>query len=93
MINMGLIQGSKVQAVPIIVGVDTVYVHTNIKKLDVRSEFDERETEIYEYNEVQYGKDEYIQLLSESTNESEKYILENDFRLSLLEMGVSENDL
>lgn len=57
--NLGRVKGSAAQALPLIVGKDTVYVHTDIKR-------EEGEMEgLYSYNEIQYEKDEYIKLLSE----------------------------
>lgn len=71
MIDKGLVTGSKEQAVELIVGVDTVYVHTNIIKLE---ETDEQgnTVEVYQYNEIQYDKDEYIKVISEKNTELEE---------------------
>lgn len=68
MIDKGIVHGSESQAKPLIVGVDTVYVHTNITKVETDTE-GKKVDGLYQYNEVQYGKDEYIQLMSEK-NES-----------------------
>ena len=81
--DYGRIRGSKEQAKPLIIGKDTVYVHTDI--VDV-------EDDQCEYNEVQYGKDEYIGLMSEKA-ESEnadvsEMILDIDFRVSTIELGL-----
>ena len=64
MIDKGIVQGSESQAKPLIVGVDTVYVHTNITKVETDAEGKTVEG-LYQYNEVQYDKDEYIQFMSE----------------------------
>lgn len=63
--DMGIIQGSAAQAVPLIIGKDTVYVHTNIERLPPDNEHDN--TERYQYHEIQYDKDEYIRLMDEKT--------------------------
>lgn len=60
MIDVGVIRGSKEQAKELIIGADTVYVHSDIKLVET-----EDDSEVYQYNEVQYTKDEYIHLLSE----------------------------
>ena len=60
MIDVGVIRGSKEQAKELIIGTDTVYVHSDIKLVKT-----EDDSEVYQYNEVQYTKDEYIHLLSE----------------------------
>ena len=84
--DMGIIQGSAAQAVPLIIGKDTVYVHSNIKPV-------EDEEGLFEYHEIQYEKDEYIKLMTEQSNLQDNYLLDVDYRLSLVEMGVNINDL
>ena len=64
MIDKGIVRGSESQAKPLIVGVDTVYVHTNIEQVKTDAEGNAVEG-LYQYNEVQYDKDEYIQIMSE----------------------------
>lgn len=64
MIDKGIVRGSESQAKPLIVGVDTVYVHTNIEQVTTDAERNSVE-DLYQYNEVQYDKDEYIQIMSE----------------------------
>ena len=66
------VRGSAAQAKPLVVGKDTVYVHTNIERI-VDSEMDE-----YQYDEIQYEKDEYIEQMSaslEETHEAVDYLL------------------
>lgn len=64
MIDKGIVRGSESQAKHLIVGVDTVYVHTNIEQVTTDAEGNSVEG-LYQYNEVQYDKDEYIQIMSE----------------------------
>ena len=59
--NMGLVYGSAAQAKPLMIGVDTVYVHTDIQKVD-RMPNGEEVTDMYCYNEVQYTLAEYLDL-------------------------------
>ena len=73
MIDKGIVQGSERQAKPLIVGVDTVYVHTNITKVETDAEGKAVEG-LYQYNEVQYDKDEYIQFMSEKNAALEEQI-------------------
>lgn len=58
--NMGIIQGSAAQAVPLIIGKDTVYVHTDITPV-------EGEEGLFQYHEIQYDKDEYIKVMAEKS--------------------------
>lgn len=67
--------GSAEQAKPLIINIDTVYVHTNIKPINL--EIAEGVTQsFYQYNEIQYTKDEYLQLLNEQTNNANNKIKE-----------------
>ena len=84
--DMGIVRGSAAQAEPLIIGKDTVYVHSNIKPV-------EDEEGLFEYHEIQYEKDEYIKLMAEQSNLQDNYLLDVDYRLSLVEMGVNINDL
>lgn len=68
--EVGRIQGSADQAFPLIVGKDTVYVHTDIQKVETDPSGEKVEN-LYSYNETQYGKDEYIKLLSEEKDRLE----------------------
>ena len=62
MIDVGTVQGSKEMAIPVWVGKSTVYVHDNIHKVE-DPEFPD--SDLYEYHEVQYTKDEYLQMMVE----------------------------
>lgn len=73
--NMGVVKGSEEQAKELIVGFDTVYVHKNIKKLEDGD---------YQYEEVQYDKDEYIELIAEKNKTLEKQV--TDTQLALTEL-------
>ena len=86
MMDMGIVQGSAAMAKPLVIGKDTVYVHTDITPV-------EGEEGLFQYHEVQYEKDEYIKLMAEQSNLQDNYILDVDYRLSLVEMGVNINDL
>ena len=75
--DMGIIQGSAAQAVPLIIGKDTVYVHTDITSV-------EGEEGLFQYHEVQYEKDEYIKLLSEKNDSLDQQL--TDTQLALCEI-------
>lgn len=73
--DMGIVRGSEEQAKELIVGFDTVYVHKNVKKL---------EDGIYQYEEIQYDKDEYIELMASINKILEKQV--TDTQLALTEL-------
>lgn len=80
------VYGSAAQAVPLIVGKTTVYVHTNIE--EVLDEETQEPTGIYKYDEVRYGKDEYIQMMATQTQDItanvDFLLLMNQFTMSAM---------
>ncbi len=84
--DMGTVSGSKAQAVPLVVGYDTVYVHTDIQAIEVDNG-DGTTYTTWQYHEVQYGKDEYLKKVS-----VEKDLLEvqtTDLQLALADVFES----
>ena len=72
MINIGVVHGSAAQAMPLVIGVDRVYVHTDIQRqTDTDPATGETYTD-YTYYEIQYDKDEYIQIMAEQTEQNNK---------------------
>ncbi|GBR74576.1 hypothetical protein NO1_1727 [Candidatus Termititenax aidoneus] len=59
----GIVRGEAEQAKPIVIGKDTVYIHTDIKEYDKLDSNGEKVGVGYEYHEVQYDKDEYLNML------------------------------
>lgn len=88
MIDKGIVRGSESQAKPLIVGVDTVYVHTNIEQVAT-----DDNSEVYQYNEIQYDKDEYTQIMSENITSLFDYSTELLYKVCLLELGIDESDV
>ena len=66
--NYGIVHGGAEQAVPLVVGKDTVYVHTNIIKLEPDPNDEFAPADLYSYEEVQYDKDEYIGFISKKSD-------------------------
>jgi hypothetical protein len=62
--DMGMVWGSAEMAVPLFVGKDTVYVHTDIQEI-----LDFGGSPMWRYHEVQYDKDEYVRLMSEKNDD------------------------
>lgn len=59
---------------------DKVLVRYNIIKVIRVDEIDNKETDMYEYDEIRYKKDEYIQLLKKENNQmwdTLSYIIKN----------------
>ena len=89
MIEIGIVQGAAAQAVPLIIGKDTVYVHTNITPLS-QDKSNYPVDGMYEYYEVQYDKDEYIAILSEKSALQELQLTNTQLALTEIyeSMGV-----
>lgn len=92
MIDCGYVTGSKEQAVELIVGIDTVYVHDDIQLLKKEDE-QGNPVEVYQYHEVQYDKDEYTQIMSENITNLYDYSTELLYKVCLLELGIDESDV
>lgn len=79
--DVGIVHGSEAQAKDIIISVDTVYVHSDIKKVEKK---DEKDPDVWEYHEIQYGKDEYIKLMAEKNTSLEKQVTDTQIALTEL---------
>lgn len=62
MIKLKDVIGSKEASKELVIGKDTVYIHTNIRSYEDKNEADkEKKSELYIYDEVQMSKDEYLE--------------------------------
>lgn len=80
---MGIVQGSAEQAVPLVIGKDTVYVHSDIQQI-LEDDEGNLVMNLFQYHEIQYDKDEYIKLLSERNQLLEEQL--TDTQLALVEV-------
>lgn len=89
MVKIDKVTGSKEASAPLIMNVDTIYVHTNVQKAEVKNELNEllEQADMYEYTERQYTYEEYkenhaqiAQILVDDANDK--------YTLSLVESGV-----
>lgn len=77
--DVGIVYGSAEQAKELIVGMDTVYVHTGIEQVET-----DNDDVLFRYHEVQYTKDEHIRVISEQNNELQQKV--TDTQLALVEV-------
>lgn len=75
--DVGRIIGNEEQAKPLIIGKNTVYVHSNITPIESSDEC----PNLYEYDEIQYDKDEYIKIMSEQNNDLAQQITDTQLAL------------
>lgn len=80
--NYGIVHGGAEQAVPLVVGKDTVYVHTNITKLEPDPNDEFAPADLYSYEEIQYDKDEYIGLISNKNDTLELQLIDTQIALA-----------
>ncbi len=78
---VGRVQGNSEQAKALVIGKDTVYVHTDIKPVEKDGKVVE---DLFSYNEVQYGKDEYIEQMAQQNEKLNSDI--TDTQLALCEI-------
>lgn len=63
MIKLKDVIGSKEASKELVIGKDTVYIHTNIRPYEDKNEIDkEKKSDLYIYDEVQMSKDEYLEM-------------------------------
>lgn len=83
---------STISPKPMVIDEFSVWIHKNITEVS-ENVGEENEFIGYEYDMIQYEKDEYIKMLAEQSNLQDNYLLDVDYRLSLVEMEVNINDL
>lgn len=81
---IGLVHGSAEQAKPLVIGVDRVDVHTDIQEVEITDEVTGETRKEYTYQETQYGKDEYIQLMAEQNTALENEV--TDLQMALCDV-------
>ena len=79
--HIGIVQGNSEQAKELVIGKDTVYVHTNITPVEKDGKIVE---DTFSYDEIQYDKDEYIAIMAAQNAELNASIL--DTQLALCEI-------
>jgi len=67
MMDMGIVRGTKDTAVPFIEDRGTVYIRTHIRQVP-------EEPDVWEYREIQYSFQEYLQLIIERNEELQSFL-------------------
>lgn len=62
MIKLKNVIGSKEASKELVIGKDTVYIHTNIRPYEDKNDDKKEKSELYIYDEVQMTKDEYLEM-------------------------------
>lgn len=62
MIKLKDVIGSKEASKELVIGKDTVYIHSNIRPYEDKNDEKKEKSELYIYDEVQMSKDEYLEM-------------------------------
>ena len=81
--DMGIVTGNGEQAKALVIGKNKVYVHTDITPITEDARGNEV-TDLYHYHEIQYDKDEYIEIIAKQNEELNSGL--TDTQLALCEL-------
>lgn len=88
MIKLKNVIGSKEASKELVIGKDTVYIHTNVRPYEDKNDEKEEKSDLYIYDEVQMSKDEYLEtkqreldLMSNIQNSTEDLLQEIIFKV------------
>ena len=81
---IGTVQGNSEQARPLVIGKDTVYVHTDIVPVEVYDHNGILIEDLFSYTEVQYGKDEYIELMAKQNEKLNSDLIDTQLDASFM---------
>ena len=89
---IGTVQGNAEQAKSLIIGKDTVYVHTDIVPVEEYDHNGKLIEGLFSYTEVQYGKDEYIELMAKQNEKLNSDLTDTQLALCELYEAVGGTD-
>ena len=73
---IGRVRGSGEAAQSVIIGKTTVYVHKNIVKIEEPDEQGNIPEDLYEYDEIQYTLQEYLQIMNDNLTDTQLALTE-----------------
>lgn len=86
MIKLKDVIGSKEASKELVIGKDTVYIHTNIRPYVDKNDEKEEKSDLYIYDEVQMSKDEYLEKFKDNVDQATN--LSND-RITDIESAIT----
>ncbi len=72
MLEIKGVQGSQVSVPEVEVNIDTVYVRTNIQRMSKVDEHTQQKVEYWQYDEIQYTNQEWIQVLTDKNKQMQE---------------------
>lgn len=92
MIKLKDVIGSKLASKELVIGKDTVYIHTNIRPYEDKNDDKEKKSDLYIYDEVQMSKDEYLEKfkdnVDQATNQSNDRLTDIESAITMLLGGM-----
>lgn len=82
--DMGIVYGSKEASAPLIIGKTTVYVHTDVEEYQETLPGSDEVYTGYRYHEIQYTKDEYLQMQADKQLKLEDNVINT--QMAILEL-------
>lgn len=92
MVELKDVHGSKEASAELIIGMDTVYVHSNVRKVTEAGPDGTVPEDLYVYDEIQYEKDEYIKLMADKSSKLESDTAQNRSDIDYLMLVTDNSD-
>lgn len=86
------VHGSKQASRPIIVDKTTVYVHSNVKEETITDEISGDTRTEYVYDEIQYTRQEWEQILSDAKSQTEDSLCQFDSDIDEIKNALCDID-
>ena len=93
MVELKDVHGSKEASAELIIGMDTVYVHSNVRKVTEAGPDGIVPEDLYVYDEIQYEKDEYIKLMADKSAQIESDTAQNRSDIDYLMLVTDNTDV
>lgn len=93
MVELKDVHGSKEASAELIIGYDTVYVHSNVRKVTEAGPDGTVPEDLYVYDEIQYEKDEYIKMMADKSSKLESDTAQNRSDIDYLMLVTDNSDV
>ena len=93
MVELKDVHGSKEASAELIIGFDTVYVHSNVRKVEEPGPDAKVPENMYVYDEIQYEKDEYIKMMADKSSKLESDTAQNRSDIDYLMLVTDNSDV
>lgn len=84
------VRGSLQSAAPVIISGQKVYVHSNVHKIEDLDMYGKPYEDLYEYDEIQYSINEYIQAVGEENAELKNKLAAAEAELTTTQLALCD---